>query len=199
MKKATIILFALALIGWWFSEPSKVDLPAGAFAPDEPYQKNIKDAPDFDLKGYRITPLASFDLNAKILSKKRYRLDREADLAPYDLALGWGVMSDQSVVETLKIRQANRWYMYSGEHAKVPYSFDVIARSSANMHIVPANGTIEKQLAELRAGSIINLSGKLISASHSDGFKWSSSLTRNDKGGGACELFYLESVRVVRE
>lgn len=199
MKKATIILFALALIGWWFSEPGTIDLPAGAFAPDEPIQKSIKGSRNFDFKGYRITPLASFDLDAKVLSKKRYRLDREAELAPYDLALGWGVMSDQSVVDTLKIRQANRWYMYSGEYNKVPYSFDTIARSSANMHIIPANESIEKQLAKLSAGSIISLNGKLVSASHSDGFQWSSSLSRNDKGGGACELFYLESVRVIRE
>ncbi len=199
MKKATTILFVLALIGWWFSEPSTIDLPAGAFAPDEPLQKSIKGSHDFDFKGYRITPLASFDLDAKILSKKRYRLDRGADLAPYDLALGWGVMSDQSVVDTLKIRQANRWFMYSGEYDKVPYSFDIIARSSANMHIIPANDSIEKQLKKLSAGSIISLSGKLISASHSDGFKWSSSLTRDDKGDGACELFYLEYVRVIRE
>ena len=155
MKKTTTILFVLALIGWWFSEPGTIDLPAGAFAPDEPLQERINDSRDFDFKGYRITPLANFRLDAKILSKKRYRLDRGATLAPYDLALGWGVMSDQSVVDTLKIRQANRWYMYSGEYEKVPYSFDTVARSSANMHIVPADDSVEKQLTKLSAGSII--------------------------------------------
>lgn len=65
MKKATIVLFALALLGWWFSEPCKINLSAGAFAPDEPRQTSIKVSLEFDFTGYQITPLTNFDLDAK--------------------------------------------------------------------------------------------------------------------------------------
>lgn len=89
--------------------------------------------------------------------------------------------------------------MYSFEYDKIPYSPELIACSSANMHNVPASDLIEKQLTEFKDGSIINLNGQLISASHSDDFKWNSSLSPTEKGGGTCELFYLESIRIVRE
>ena len=197
MKRFVTILLALALVGWWQSQPTEIDLPPGAKAPGTPQQTKLNNATTFDLNGYQVKPLASFDLNAKILSKKRYRADRGADLAPFDLALGWGVMSDQVVVDGLSIRQTGRWYIFRTNHSEFPYAMDLISQSSANMHMIPASDSVHRQLEKVRVGSIAKFSGKLVSISHQDGFRWKSSLTRNDKGGGACELFYVESITVV--
>ena len=41
---------------------------------------------------YTITPLARYTITAVVLSRERYHNDREADLSPVDLALGWGPM-----------------------------------------------------------------------------------------------------------
>jgi hypothetical protein len=199
LKKFVTILLVLSLVGWWQSQPASIDLPPGAKAPDEPRQTSLKNADSFTLKGYQVSPLASFDLEAKVLAKKRYRADRGAELAPYDLALGWGVMSDQSVVDALSIRQTNRWYIFRTSDQSFPHPMNLISRSSSNMHMVPSSVFIERKLSEIRVGSIVKFSGKLVSISHSDGFRWQSSLTRNDQGDGACELFYVESLSVTQE
>jgi hypothetical protein len=56
---------------------------------EEPKQLAIERAEYFDFKNYQITPLASFVIKAKVLSKNSYMLGRESDLSPIDLALGW--------------------------------------------------------------------------------------------------------------
>ena len=146
-----------------------------------------------------MSPLASFDVEAKVLAKKRYRLDREAELAPFDLALGWGLMSDQSVVDSLSIRQTGRWYIFRSNNAWFPHPMNLISQSSSNMHMVPSTDLIKAALSDISVGSIVRFKGKLVSISHSDGFRWSSSLTRDDQGDGACELFYIESVNVTQD
>ena len=199
MKKFVAILLVLSLLGWWQSQPASVDLPPGAKAPNEPRQTSVKNSKPFTLKGYQVSPLANFKLDAKVLAKKRYRVDRGAELAPFDLALGWGVMSDQSIVDALSIRQTNRWYIFRTRDQSFPHPMNLISRSSANMHMVPSDPTIEKKLGNIRVGSIVRFSGKLVSIKHSDGFRWKSSLTRDDQGDGACELFYVESIRITQE
>jgi hypothetical protein len=199
LKKIAAILLVFSLLGWWQSQPADLDLPPGAKAPNDPRQSRLRSSDSFNLKGYQVSPLASFELEAKVLAKKRYRADRGAELAPFDFALGWGVMSDQSVVDALSIRQTNRWYIFRTENQSFPHPMDLVSRSSANMHMVPSSAFIESKLSKLRVGAIVKFSGKLVSINHSDGFRWTSSLTRDDQGDGACELFYVESISVTQE
>ena len=68
-------------------------------------------------------------------------------------------------------------------------------RGSANMHLIPADSNVRRQLKHVRAGNVVHLRGYLVNARRADGFTWNSSLTRNDTGAGACELFYVASVQ----
>jgi hypothetical protein len=199
VKKLVTILIVLSLLGWWQSQPATIKLSAGAKAPNIPLQTQLRNDDPFTFKGYQVSPLAGFNLEAKVLSKKRYRADRGAELAPFDLALGWGVMSDQSVVDSLSIRQTGRWYIFRTSNRSFPHTMNLISQSSANMHMVPSNDRIQNALNKIRVGSIAKFSGKLVSISHQDGFRWKSSLTRDDRGDGACELFYVESINVIQE
>lgn len=61
---------------------------------------------------YKITALASYDINARVLSKKQYSNDPESAVAKYDLALGWGEMSKNEVLKDIEITQDHRWYMW---------------------------------------------------------------------------------------
>lgn len=64
------------------------------------------------------------------------------------------------------------------------------------MHRIPANDGIEHQRKSIRAGNRVHLKGYLVEATGKDGFRWKSSLTRTDTGGGACELILVESLYV---
>jgi hypothetical protein len=144
--------------------------------------------------GYRIAPLEQFTLQATVLSMKRYRFDREADLAPVDLALGWGPMADPAVSRKVAISQSDRWYYWRVSEFPIPQR--EIETHSANMHIIPATPAIDDRLKALRTGQIVRLKGYLVEARAPDGWRWRSSLSREDTGAGACEVVWLEELNV---
>ncbi len=67
-------------------------------------------------------------------------------------------------------------------------------RSSANMHLVPANDAVADALAAVDAGDRVRIDGWLVQIDATDGWRWRSSLTREDSGAGACELIYVCAV-----
>jgi len=169
-----------------------VEYGPGVMAPNEPTQEKISSPEPFPFKDHTITPLATFDIEAKVLSKERYRYGRGADLSPVDLALGWGRMSDETVLKDIEITQSSRWYHWRTSAFPIPKR--EISSHSANMHMVPATEEVKEALLSVHQGDIVHIRGYLIRADKSDGSYWVSSLSRNDTGAHACELVYVESV-----
>lgn len=193
MKRLLVLLLVLALIGWWLSPPAGRSRAPGVLAPEAPVQVDLHDAAVIEHEGFRLTPLAKFSINARVLSREDYRFDAESALSPMDLALGWGRMSDTAVLERLDIGQSVRFYSYRWADMP-PLPPAEIVESSANMHMVPANSAVARQLEKVRKGDVVQLEGFLIEARRNDGWYWRSSLTRKDSGAGACELVYVTSV-----
>ncbi len=144
---------------------------------------------------YTITPLASFQVEAKVLSAKGYRLGREADLSPVDLALGWGPMADDAVLNQIEISQGGRWYRW--RTAAFPIPRQRIESSSANMHLIPTSAEIASALHEADEGDVVRLLGYLVEVTSEDGWRWRSSLSRNDTGSGACELILVDKLLIL--
>jgi hypothetical protein len=195
MKKLLIIIFVVMLVRELSGVNSPVVLGPGVKVTDAPVQTELKQAKPFQHEGYQITPLAEFKLQGKILSREDYSLGRESDLSPIDLALGWGPMSDESVLDNIDISQSGRWYRWQVEEFPIPRK--EIETQSANMHMIPANDQVETMLENSKQGQIIELEGYLIRAEADDGWHWQSSLTRNDIGQGACELILVKSFQVI--
>ncbi len=142
--------------------------------------------------GHRIIPLEKFDFDARVLRAEHYSMDREAQLAPVDLALGWGPMADPSVADKVSVSQSSRYYYWRVSEFPIPRR--EIEVNSANMHMVPANAEVERTLKSIRPGQHVTFSGYLIEARAPDGWRWKSSLTREDTGPGACELVWVERI-----
>jgi hypothetical protein len=193
VKKALVIA-VLLVAGFVLTHEREVTYGPGVVAPDTPVQVELKNQGTFAVDEYRILPLAQFDLTARILSRKKYGWGREADLSPVDFALGWGRMSDEAVLDRIKISQSGRWYHWRSREMPIPRG--EISKSSANMHLIPANEAIEDILLGAHKGEVVELSGKLVLVTADDGWRWKSSLTRNDTGNHACEVFYVEQARV---
>ena len=136
--------------------------------------------------------LAGFGLEARVLGREDYHFDAGAAVSPTDLALGWGPMADPQVLASISIRQSNRWYHWQVESFPIPRR--EIEIHSANMHMIPANAAVAATLADVRKGQRIRLSGQLVRVDGEDGFTWSSSLSREDTGNGACELIWIEQL-----
>lgn len=191
-------LLLVALIGfgawqWWTTRPASQ--PPGVVAPAAPLQVDLDGAAAFELHGHRLTPLARFRVEARVLGVEHYRLDREAALAPVDLALGWGPMSDDRVLSRLRISQGHRFYYYSWQ-GEPPIPLPAIVAHSANMHMIPADDEVARRLEAVRTGQVVELEGRLVLAQSGDGWQWKSSLSRTDTGPGACELVWVQTLRV---
>lgn len=185
------IAAGIALLIFWPTAPK--DYGAGVVAPLAPLQQTLS-LSSFKQKDYQITPVASFYIKAKVLDRENYYFGREADLSPVDFVLGWGPMSDQDVLSHISISQRNRWYYWKTDEWII--SRKAIENSSANMHMIPSNDSVASALKQVKQGDVITLSGKLVNVKGQDGWQWNSSLSRNDTGDGACELIWVESIRV---
>jgi hypothetical protein len=142
-------------------------------------------------------PRADLELRSLLLSSDRYSLHAGARLSTIVLALGWGPMSDQSLLDHLDISQGGRWFFLRWDQP-LPIDETRLFRSAANMHLVPAEGWVEKVLKDARPGEVILLRGLLVDAQDDNGWSWQSSLSRDDRGAGSCELLYVEYAQLER-
>lgn len=198
----TIVVTALALFWAAGRDPGVAPAvgPGGALAcPQmaspaglaEPLQVQVDDAPVVTIEGHTMRPLAAFALEARVLGREDYSFDRNARLSPTDLALGWQRMADPAVYKRLDISQGGRWYRYRWGAEGPPLPQREIVRSSANMHLVPANAAVADAIDRVKEDQTVRLQGWLVEIRSEDGWQWRSSLTREDSGDGACELIYV--------
>ena len=192
-----LLLLVLACFILWRSR-APVTHPPGVLVKVEPSQTDfVTTQAAVKLRGWTLEPVAAFSLEARVLALKRYTDDFSATLATHDAALGWGPMSDSAVLDRLEITQKHRFYRWRF-WGTAPIPEKEIVRHSANMHLIPADDGIRATLDALRPGEIIRLGGSLVNATHPQADKpWRTSLTRGDRGEGACEIVLLKSVGTV--
>lgn len=170
-----------------------IDRDEGVLVEREPAQQPTR-AAAFAYGEFEIEPRASYDIEARVLSVEPYRVDGGAKLSPLDFAVGWGPMSDTAVLDHFRITQGARFFtIYPDEEA---IDLGTALLGSANMHLIPADGLLLEQLKKVRPGNIVRLQGYLVNVSGPNGYTWNTSLTRQDTGAGACELFYVEKVEM---
>lgn len=195
MKYVIVLIILAAVYFLFFQGQPSIEREAGILAPEEPVQLNLKKRESFTTGEYRVDKLAEFHIKARVLSKKKYRSGREKDLSRYDLAMGWGPMSDSRVLDEIEISQKNRWYYWKTKHFPIPRKD--IETHSANMHMLTDDEDIEKELGRVKKGNTVELKGYLVYVEAGDGWRWKSSLTRNDTGGGSCEVIWVEEFRIL--
>lgn len=198
--RAILFTALLAAVAWqassrWQLRP--VHPADGLIAPTDPLQTSLDVAPTVTAVGrWRLTPRARYDITARILGREDYHFDLLSDLIPEDLALGWGPMSDNRVLRAFEITQGARFYSWTPKQPNLPVSRQTVIEHSANTHVIPANPATRHQLARLRVGQVVHLTGLLVDGVRDDGAYIHTSLTRSDTGPGACEVFLVEQADV---
>lgn len=102
-------------------------------------------------------------------------------------------MTDDGVLGQLAISRSGRGYPYRWQ-GQPPLPPGQIRDHSANMHLIPADDGVAGVLQRIRTGQTIALHGWLVEVDDGRGWRWRSSLTRYNSGGGACELVYVCAV-----
>ena len=145
------VVFAYLLVRQWEQRP--ISHAPGVLVPEIPVQVDLQPSA-FMMDEYQLTRRAEFEIRARVLSAQNYYLHTESDLSPIDLALGWGLMSDQAVLDRIKISQSSRWYR-SRWAFPAPLSEQQFIANSSNMHMIPASKAIGRSLKELRSGDLV--------------------------------------------
>ena len=194
--KALCVFLAIGALtfGYWYEHRS-ITYPPGVLISSDPEQTLEPDATPIAYHTFQLKPLAHFTVDARVLHRKVYRYDRQASLVPVDLALGWGPMSNQGVLDRLTISQSVRFYWYEYQ-LPPPIGPEEIISHSTNVHVIPATEEVARHCKALRAGALIHLRGELVEATGPElgTGAWRSSLSRTDTGNGACELMWVEEV-----
>lgn len=166
----------------------------GAVAPSQPVQEADNSLRTFSRDEFTIHPFARFQVNALVLSAQHYFWGEETKLAPVDLALGWGPMSDGNVLKDISVSQGNRWYFYTYKTTSIPPN-EIISHSG-NMHLIPSTDEIEKTIKRVHKGDVVEFTGYLVDITKNDGWHWNSSRSRTDSGGGSCEVVWVNDFHI---
>ena len=157
--------------------------------------------------GYNIdiTFKYTYSLDALVVSTKEYDGSGVADkLSPVDLGLAWGDVAAKNRQVDFHWEQRNRWIYWQLDSYSDLMSVggeEAIERQVSNNHIIPATNDIKKQVLKIRRGDRVRLEGYLVDVSGQNDkgawIEWDSSVTREDTGDGACEVFYVTKVEIV--
>src|SRR4030095_732140 len=170
-----ILLVALGAASawlWWNGQPIRHQ--AGILTQESPIQADVPPRALPAQGDFRLTGGAHYSIRARVLETKQYFAGPQAKLAPYDVALGWGRMSDQAIMDQLSISLGNRFFFYRWQ-GRAPIPQSEIVRNAANNHLIPAGSSIRAAIRKLRVGQIVELSGWLVDVEGPDNFKWRTS------------------------
>ena len=190
------VIIGLAVGGWFWNPWRSITHPPGVLVSEQPIQGAAPAVTLPDREGWKLKPVAEYRLRGRVLGTKRYRSGFGSELVPVDVAVGWGRMSDQAVLDQFKLSMSNRFFFYQwDEQPAIPEG--EIMRSASNNHVIAANKEVSKAISSLIPGHIVTMSGFLVNAIGPDGGVWNSSTRRDDTGNGACEVFYVQAVSFV--
>ncbi len=193
------ITFIALLFGgiyyYWITRP--VTHGPGEVAPHHPRQTMSYDNQSFEYKSFNLTPVANFKAEVRLLSKKKYLHDKQAELAPYDFVIGWGPMSDERNLDHILIKQADRSFYW--EMTKPPIPQPEMMKHTANLRIVPPNKEVSDKLENVRIGQVIKINGTLVNVSSSYGWNVKTSTVRTDIGDDATEIVWLKDFQVINK
>jgi hypothetical protein len=196
-RRPLVAAFLLALVftGGCDREVAQRD---GVLVRRDPIQRQIARPRRFAVDGFEVEAVAEYDIEGRVLRRHIYPsllpfvgyAQAVERVSPLDLALGWGLMSDNAVLAQLNMFQGHRFFAWSPRSGDFALSVAEINRHSSNNHVIPASREIRAQLMALRRGDLVRLVGELVNV-RSRTRSWTTSTTREDNG---CEVIYVRTV-----
>lgn len=157
---------------------------------------------EYDNSEAVLTGGETYSISARAWSTREYS-DSISDIVPYDMLLAWGDMADDEAGDQLSWTQSDRKGQVSGMLGGsdgFDVSSDYVVTHVSNNHLVPANDRIREALSDIEPGDMIRIQGRLVDIKvyTGDGHAYTMSTSRNraDQGDGACEIIYVESLKI---
>jgi hypothetical protein len=198
-------LFGAALIGgWnWYFNDREVSHPAGVLAQSPPMIVLGSDRPSWvDSHGFHYRALGRMSGRVVVVSRKNYSMGEFAHLAPTDLAIVWGPLSDPESYAQLRFDQrgsplAGR-FVFPELKRGTPLAARPVRETQAlllanltHVHTIPADSDVASRLAHIRPGQVVTFSGVLVEAKSPAGGTYVSSLALGDYN---CEIAWVDEL-----
>ena len=184
-----------------YYKPEKVPVPVIY----EPQQINLPPEYKLSLTGQRdiknqdvfIYAQAYYKIYCRVVHIMPYYTGISGGLAPVDFAVVWGELVKKENYSNIDFKQSGRW-AYFRPKEKCLYDNEYISKHFSNMHIIPADENVLAGLKKVKKFDEIYLEGYLVNIESFKNGKlsmtWNSSLSRDDKGDGACEVMYVTKI-----
>jgi hypothetical protein len=200
------VLFVAALAGGlhWFFNDREIHHPSGAaLAPSPPAIVLGSDGPSWvDEHGFQYRALGRMSGRVVVVSRTNYAIGEFAHLAPTDLAIAWGQLSDPGTYRQIHFDQrgsplAGRFVIPEVKRgtrlAVLPFPEveAFLLLNLAHVHAIPADKEIAAQLAHIRPGQVVTFSGFLVEAKSPTGGMYLSSLKL---GTYHCEIAWVDEL-----
>jgi hypothetical protein len=154
---------------------------------------------------YSLTPLYDYEINGLVVGKMNYRLFslyKYESVFPMDLCMIWGKNVSSGVYRNsaVKFSQDCRWCWVQWWG-----NIEFRMNEMSNNHLLINNSLLESKLKSIVRGDQVQIKGKLVKVDASipgepdSRIFWNSSTTRDDNGAGACEVIYVEDIKVLRK
>jgi len=157
-------------------------------------------APQACCKGkycWTFTPLYNYSAAGLVFGVSHKLASDFDDVMAADAGLLWGENAVRGLYKDVKLR-----VMMDHYEARWNYGVNFNLNEAANTHLASCDGAAFAAAKKIKPGDQVRLKGWLVNARASekpgetDPYKvlnWKTSVSRDDKGEGACELLYLRS------
>ncbi|MFC1510620.1 hypothetical protein ACFL49_03065 [Candidatus Omnitrophota bacterium] len=207
MKTKLLLFFLVVFLVTGFLKnrlPASVDIVDALYI--EPEQVEVIADPVEIEKGgmvYTVQPLYAYELQGLIVSDHKtggwfdyYHSQWKDTLNIKDVCVVWGDNLTDDNFRKMKYKNGSWTCYYSSPNREVWRRFNADALS--NNHILVDDDHLAGLLMKAGRGDQIALKGYLSEYSHQEGFKRGTSISREDKRGGACETIYLTDFEILK-
>jgi hypothetical protein len=195
-KQVLLVLLALLLAFVLYMEvrdTRESTYPAGILIKSEPHMARISNPTPWQVGKREIFPLVQFWMQGRVLCSERYDDDFLSDMCPIDIGMGWGPMSDQSIIDQLDFVQGNRKLEYGpSDPDRPPPSYESLWQYVKNVHTLPAGNDIKKKVCSVRTGDLLEFTGYLVGIKENGEWKYLSSLKKEvGEDHTTCLIFWV--------
>lgn len=146
----------------------------------------------------KIKQVATYEINARVVSKRNYTKNWDGQLMPLDLALVWGELAKEEHHQFMSYRHSERYFSWwSSGQSKLNRNY--IISHSANVHFISPNKNIQNALISADVDELVKITGYLVNVYGPGGEIKRTSLSRDDIGSGACENIYIQKLKIGNE
>lgn len=190
---------------WAVATLMRVGLPSSAEIHPQLLKGPVQTAIDrseflFHYRGgvYDVQPVAAYEISGLVVSHNNiksladiYHDEDSVDLK--DICIIWGANLRNNDFQQVDF-ESNAWtcsYSYFGE---LRFQHNQVA----NNHLLAAEAAVQKTIRSLKIGDQVTLKGMLVNYRRGNtDYVRASSLSRDDTGNGACEVMFVEEVKVL--